>query len=287
MGVRPRSASASPSGRPCRRAVPLACRGRRAPGHCYSSDVAYAVITRELDAAAPYAAALAALGLEAVALPVTCTAPAGDPEELARALARGGHAAIVVASARAAAALDAARGGAALPEACEVWAVGPATARALAAAGIAARVPPGARDGATLARALLAERSLAGRRVLVPRAEGGRDEAIAILRDAGVEVEAVVAYRTVPAAGDDPELARGLALLRGDAAAVCAVFAPSQVAALDALVPIRRISAPFAAIGETTAVALRAAGAAVVAVAERPTPEGLAKAVSAVYPLRS
>jgi uroporphyrinogen-III synthase len=68
---------------------------------------------------------------------------------------------------------------------------------------------------------------------------------------------------------------------------VCAVFAPSQVAALDAVFGIRRIAAPFAAIGETTAAALRAAGAAVVSVADGPTPEGLAKAVSAVYPLRS
>jgi len=68
---------------------------------------------------------------------------------------------------------------------------------------------------------------------------------------------------------------------------VCAVFAPSQVAALDAVFGIRRIAAPFAAIGETTAAALRTAGAAVVAVADAPTPEGLAKAVSAVYPLRS
>ena len=246
--------------------------------------MAYAVITRELDAAAPYAAALAALGLEALALPVTRTVPAGDPGELARAVASGGHAAIVVASARAAAALAAARGAAALPE---VWAVGPATARALAAAGIAAQLPRGVRDARSLAGALLAERALAGRRVLVPRAEGGRDEAIALLRDAGVEVDAIVAYRTVPAAADDPALARGLAALRGGAAGVCAVFAPSQVAALDALVEIRGIAAPFAAIGETTAEALRAAGAAVVAVADGPTPERLAKAVSAVYPLRS
>lgn len=65
------------------------------------------------------------------------------------------------------------------------------------------------------------------------------------------------------------------------------MFAPSQVAALDALVGVRRIAARFAAIGETTAVALRAAGAAAVAVADGPTPERLAKAVSAVYPLRS
>jgi len=249
----------------------------------------YAVITREIDAASPYAAALAGLGLEALAMPVTCTAPAGDPEELARAVARGGYAAIVVASARAAAALaEAVRAsGAGDAVLAEVWAVGPATARALAAAGIAAHVPDGARDAASLAQALVAERAVAGRCVLVPRAEGGRDEAIAALRAAGAEVEAVVAYRTVPVAADDPGLAAGLAALRGGAVGVCAVFAPSQVAALDALFEIRRIAAPFAAIGETTAAALRAAGAGVVAVAEAPTPEGLAKAVSAVYPRRS
>jgi uroporphyrinogen-III synthase len=246
--------------------------------------VAYAVITREAEAAAPYAAALAPLGLEGLALPVTCTAPARDPQELVGALERGGYAAIVVASARGALAIQAARGTAALPE---VWAVGPATARALAAAGIPARLPPVARDAASLARVLVAQRSLAGRRVLVPRAEDGRDEAIAILREAGAVVDAITAYRTVPADAGDPELAHGLELLRRGEVAVCAVFAPSQVAALDALVGVRRITARFAAIGETTATALREAGAAAIAVADAPTPERLAKAVSAVYPLRS
>jgi uroporphyrinogen-III synthase len=65
------------------------------------------------------------------------------------------------------------------------------------------------------------------------------------------------------------------------------MFAPSQVTALDAVLAIRRVTAQFAAIGDTTAAALRAAGAAAVVVAGAPTPEGLAKAVSAVYPLRS
>jgi uroporphyrinogen-III synthase len=246
--------------------------------------VAYAVITREVEAAAPYAAALAGLGLEAIALPVTRSAPALDPGALVRALAHGGYAAILVASARGALAVQAARGDTPLPA---VWAVGPATARALAAAGIPARVPPVARDAVALATALVAERSVAGLRVLVPRAEDGRDEAIEILRAAGAEVDAITAYRTVPAPADDPDLARGLALLRRGEVAVCAVFAPSQVAALEALVGVRRIAALFAAIGETTAAALRGAGVAQVAVADAPTPEGLAKAVSAVYPLRS
>ena len=239
--------------------------------------MAYAGITRE--DAARYAAVLAPLGLEVVALPVTRSEPARDPAVLARAIAQGGYAAVVVASARAAEALHAARGAHALPE---VWAVGPATARALAAAGIPAEVPPIARDGRALAEAMVAGRALAGRRVLVPRAEDGRDDAIEILRAAGADVDAITAYRTVAVAGDAPELAHGLAVLRD--AAVCAVFAPSQVTALDALVPIRAITARLVAIGQTTAAALREAGAAAVAVAAAPTPEGLAKAVSAVYP---
>ncbi|MEO7735346.1 MAG: uroporphyrinogen-III synthase, partial [Kofleriaceae bacterium] len=188
----------------------------------------------------------------------------------------GDHDAIVCASARAAEALGRPR--------APVWAVGPATARRLAELGIAAIAPPDVRDGATLAAAMIARGGIAGARILVPRAEDGRDDAIAILRAAGVEVDAITAYRTVAVAGDAPELARGLAVLRD--AAVCALFAPSQVTALDALVPIRAIAARLVAIGQTTAAALREAGAAAVAVADAPTPEGLAKAVSAVYPQR-
>jgi len=243
--------------------------------------VAHAVITRELDAA--YADALAALGLEPVAMPVTRSAPPTDPTALPAALARGGHAVIVLASARAADAVIAARGDLPLPE---VWAVGPATARALAAAGITAHVPPVAKDGATLAHALIAARSLAGHRVLVPRAEDGRDDAIDALRAAGAEVEAVVAYRTVAVAAGDPAIARGTELLARGEAAVCAVFAPSQAAALDAIIPLATVSTRFVAIGETTARSLRDRGVACVA-ADQPTPEGLARAVRAVYSVPS
>jgi uroporphyrinogen-III synthase len=44
------------------------------------------------------------------------------------------------------------------------------------------------------------------------------------------------------------------------------------------------VRARFCAIGETTAAALRAAGIAEVAVAQAPTPEGMANAVRSVYP---
>jgi len=251
----------------------------------------YAILTRDLDGSG-YAAALAPLGLEAVAMPVMRTAPPRDPGALARALAVGGHAAIVVTSPRGAVALAAARRevscGLRLPE---VWAVGPQTKRALEAEGIAAVHPEGVSDGTGLARAMLATRSLAGRRVLLARAEDGREEAMTILRAAGVDTELVAAYRSEPVPPDDPAIAHGISLLVAGEAAVCAVFAPSQVRALAALVApalgaLRAVEAVFAAIGETTASALREAGVATVAVASTPTPEGLAKAIGAVYPPR-
>ena len=245
--------------------------------------MARAVITRDVDGGSPYAAVLEARGFEIVWMPVTQTAPPPDPDALVRAMERGGYRAIVCASARAAGAIIRAKGHTPVPE---VWCVGPATERVLAAAHLSPILPDGVRDGASLARALLAARDLAGKQVLVPRAEDGRDDAIAILREAGVIVDDIVAYRTVPVPADDPAIARGCEVLRGGAE-LCVVFAPSQVAALDALVGVRGTPAMFVAIGETTAEALRAAGAGRIAVAATPTPEGIANAVAAVYPTQA
>nr|MBA3393558.1 uroporphyrinogen-III synthase [Deltaproteobacteria bacterium] len=182
----------------------------------------YAVITRDVEGSAPYAAALEPLGLEVVTMPVTRTELPDDPNELIRAMEAGGYQAIVCASARAAGAVIRAKGHAPVPE---VWCVGPATARVLADAHIPPIVPDGVRDGASLAHTLVAERDLVGKRVLVPRAEDGRDEVLAILREAGVLVDDIVAYRTVPTAADDPELARGRALFEAGDVAICVVFA--------------------------------------------------------------
>jgi uroporphyrinogen-III synthase len=250
--------------------------------------MAFAVLTRDLAGAAAYAAALAPLGLEAVAMPVTRAAPAPDPDALARALATSEYAAVVVASARAAHELARALAAHPLPPRTRIWAVGPATLRALEQAGLPAHHPEGVHDGAALARALAATEPVRGRRVLVPRAEDGRTEALEILRGAGSEVVDVIAYRTVPAAADDAELAHGLSLLRDGNAAICGVFAPSQVDALRALVaPLSALATVFCAIGETTAAALRTAGVAAPVVAPAPTPEGMAQAVGSVYPTRT
>ena len=252
------------------------------------------VLTRDAAGCARYEGMLAPLAV--VSMPVTCTAQPADPAALGRALARGTYAAIVCASARAAEALVLARRGEPWPA---VWAVGSATAAVLSAAGMAVVVPPGVADASTLAAALVAhlahrlargDAATLAPRVLVPRAQDGRDEGLAILRAGGIEVVDVAVYRTLATAADDPALASGRAARENGAAVACAVFAPSQVAALDALLEahggrgIRAIAMPFVAIGDTTAAALRDAGAGAIAVAAVPTPEGLAKAVAAVYP---
>jgi uroporphyrinogen-III synthase len=244
--------------------------------------MAYVVITRDVDGGSPYAAALEeAFGLEAVLMPLTQTAPPEDAGALVRAMERGGYQAIICASRHAAGAIIRAKGHTPVPE---VWVVGPATARVLEEAGMSPILPEAARDSASLARALLLQRDLAGKQVLVPRAEDGRDEGIAILREAGVLVDDIVAYRTIRVAADHAAIARGRELLASGQAAVCCVFAPSQVAALDALIGVRKIETRYAAIGETTAAALRDAGAEVIAIAATPTPEGIANAVASVYP---
>lgn len=239
--------------------------------------MAFAVLTRDPADAVVYAAALAPL--EVVAMPVTRTVAALDPGAL-RQLLMAGVDVIVVASPRAAQQLA----HAAVADLPAVWAVGPATRRALEIAKIGARVPDGVRDGVELARAVIASGDVRGKKILVPRAEEGRTEPLELLRAAGAEVIEVIAYRTVPALPGEPLLARGRELLVAGDAAVCCVFAPSQVTALAQIVPLGELHTRFCAIGETTAAAVQAAGVADVAIAPAPTPEGMAQAVRSVYP---
>ena len=142
---------------------------------CQTEEMAFAVLTRDPADTVVYAAAL--LLLEVVAMPVTRTAAPLDPAELERLLAAGVDA-VVVASPRAAQQL--ARAG--LRDGPAVWAVGPATRRALEIAKIPAQVPHGVRDGMELARAVIAG-GVRGKKILVPRAEeasvgAGIDDAI-------------------------------------------------------------------------------------------------------------
>ena len=211
-------------------------------------------------------------------MPVTRFGAPVDPDALPRAL-RSSWDIIVVASPRAASELHRLNTGTA-----QIWAVGLATQRALAP--LTAHVPEGVRDGVELAEHLIAT-DIRGKRILVPRAEEGRLDAIEMLREAGAHVVDIVAYRTLALSADDPSVARGRELLATGDATLCCVFAPSQVVALATIAgPVAQLKTQFCAIGETTAAALRSAGVSEVAVASSPTPEGMAQAVRSVYPPR-
>lgn len=285
----------------------------------------YAVATREPARAAAFLEALAPLGLTGLAMPVTASRAVDDLRPLERALASlAGGELVALASARASelvaeqlgnllepgrssGSLDGGRDGgrddglAARLAGVAWWAVGESSAAPLRRLGLAVSVASRA-SAAGLAEAVIAAAArraaaaggpdparLAGRRVLLPRAEEGRDEAALALRQAGATVDELVVYRTVPAAAEEPAVQPALARWLAGEVAVAALFAPSQVAALQSLLAARGLDlsaspALFAAIGETTAAALAAAGVAHLVVAGAPTPEAMVNAVASRYP---
>ena len=88
-------------------------------------------------------------------------------------------------------------------------AVGPATAEALAQYSIRIDLVPEEYRAAGVVRALRQDRDLTGTRILLPRADLARDLLPAKLRQAGANVTAVTAYRTIPVdleAADGPDI---------------------------------------------------------------------------------
>ncbi len=160
--------------------------------------------------------------------------------------------------------------------------VGPATARAAWELGLPeVDVPDAPVDAAALARFIMRRLQPSGRRFLFLRAEGAGELLPDLLREAGAQVDDAALYRTVPAPLDVVALRE--ALLSGGLDAV--TFAsPSAVrvfaAGLDE--PSRRALAAItvAAIGPTTAEALRAADIDPQVSAPRATPRALVDALA-------
>src|SRR4029079_3873346 len=75
--------------------------------------------------------------------------------------------------------------------------VGPATAERLARVGLKVDLVPAESRAEAVVQAIVAEGSIAGRKVLLPRADIGREVISEELRKRGAEVTEVVAYRTV------------------------------------------------------------------------------------------
>src|SRR6187551_1312008 len=159
------------------------------------------VVTRARAQASSLAAALRALGAEAVELPAIRIEPRTDDAEVRAAIAAiGEYSLVCVTSANGARLLFEALASAGLDAralaGASVAAIGPGTAGELAAHGIAADVVPERSVAEALVEAL-AETEVEGRRVLVVRPTAARDVLPDALRERGAEVDAVALYETV------------------------------------------------------------------------------------------
>lgn len=237
-------------------------------------------VTREEPDDGPLARALRAQGLEPLPCPAVSTAPPADPSALRLAAAwLGEYDWLVVASARAVSALATARRGAAWPARLRCAAVGAATGRALAAAGVVGPIVGGAGGASALLGQLRAAGRWDGRSVLLPRADEGLPTLASGLRALGARVDEVVAYRTVRVA--PASLLRAWHAVSPDAAVVTS---PSAATVLLQALGARALSSlrGVVVIGTTTAAPLRAAGVPVV-VASAASLTAVARAASALW----
>ena len=230
------------------------------------------------------------MGGEGLPCPVTTIAACAGPAVAAAAAAVDDYDWVVLGSAVAVEYFFAALAGR-QPRSTTRWAcVGPATAAALAEHGIDDCVMPEHSHASALARALIAAAGaeIGAQRMLCPRALGGRDEGVEALRAAGARVDTVALYQSVARTADDPALQPGLAALRAGRVDACAFFAPSQVFATFSLLAEEAgallSSCPIiAAIGTTTASALRERGVSVDVIPTQPTASALASAIAERY----
>ena len=158
-------------------------------------------------------------------------------------------------------------------------AVGPGTSDELSARGLHATFVSTGRTGESLAREL--GPALKDRKVLVPRGDRGDDRVLESLRQTGANVTSVIAYRTtIPVSLESAALAR---IRQGGVDAI--VFAsPSAFHNLSDVLGRSAMAAladntQFAAIGPTTAAAIRKAGLRVEIDASDPSAAGLADAL--------
>ena len=163
------------------------------------------VVTRPARQAGAFAQKLAALGATPIAWPAIVILPPDDPAPLARvhaALDRYDLAFFISANAAEYGAPPAGR----WPPALRAYAPGPGTSEALAGVGVPdARIPTTTFDSdGLLALPELAD--VRGKRVIVFRGSGGREQLAQTLARRGATVESVDCYRRAAPAGD----ARGL-----------------------------------------------------------------------------
>jgi uroporphyrinogen-III synthase len=165
----------------------------------------------------------------------------------------------------------------------QIAVVGPATAKAAGLAGYPVHFVGPETHGLGLAAGLMG--GMEGKRVLLPRSDLASKELPAALRKAGAGVLEVTAYRTVASEEPPGELLQRVSRREVD---VITCASPSAFHRLSELVGMEALhslaaSVAFAAIGPTTADAIRGAGLPVAIEVERPTSAGFAAAIVKYY----
>lgn len=238
------------------------------------------LVTRPAQQAAELVGLLAERGIDAISVPTVEIAPAPAGGALDDAILSLDDAAwLVITSVNGAAALVARLTalGRALPVDLLVAAVGPATAAALQAGGVRVDHVPSRYRTVAIAEGL---GDLAGRRVVLARADAATRDLRDALVERGAVVEEVVAYHTVEGPASSRDTIRSALAQRLDGVTFTS---GSTVRGLHALLSLpealRATALPAYCIGPVTARVARRAGFAVPVVADRHTAAALADAI--------
>lgn len=228
------------------------------------------LVTRAAEDQAELAALLAARGARPVALPCIAFADPADPaplEEAVQRLRSGPAPDFVVLASPQAAERFLARVDPAWLQGVRIAAAGEGTARRIGERGLRVLVPAHGTGADALVETLAPQ--VAGKEVLLPRAEAANPVLAAGLARAGARVFAPVLYRTVPAPAADPEGERQLRAGLVDAIAFASGSAARGFAALFGA-EARELAgrARVACMGKACAGDARAAGLRVDAVAD-------------------
>jgi uroporphyrinogen III methyltransferase/synthase len=248
------------------------------------------VVTRAVEQAGELAARLETLGAQVLLLPLVEFAPPEDFAPLDRAIRQIERFDWVVITSRNVVEFVGARAraiGVDLPARLSgansrplVAAVGQATERSAREAGWRVDHVSSGRTGVDLTREL--GDKIGGCRVLLPRSDRASGDLPRAIAEAGAEPVEVVAYRTIASKAGDPSV---LAAIRAGQVDVASFASPSAFRAFvermgEAAVRNLAGKTRFAAIGPTTAEAIREAGYAVEIEAKVATAAGLAAAIA-------